>query len=231
MKKFLERSFHRQPVIAVKHAVEPVSITVEPPQERNISVVATDFSGPVFATVSFFPEAINTVTTLVVPRPTSHARSLSLSSLKSAKKSLLDEIREVDSIPSRLSSKLKKRRKSDAKMATQSFSQDNDYMGRLLTKSLNAQEDLKSLKLTLAEIEKNQTYLSSKVSQLRHRIDCLYQLTTRIERSIENTEKETEDMRKRQKVLTEECFELLLQVQSSRWSVYALEALGPDQSM
>lgn len=113
MKKFLERSFHKHPVVTVNQVVEPVpclpSLELEIGTEHDDESESTisDDSSVIIATVSFFPQATTAVTRLVVPGQCDHDapeknRRMSDESIKSphsspksspnsSKKPILDE--------------------------------------------------------------------------------------------------------------------------------------------
>ena len=212
MKKFLERSFVRHPVATVTEICEPAKLKT--PDDVAFNSASTD---GVVATMSVFPQAICSITTLIIPPSPSDGCS---TDSKAPRKSLFDEMLEVENIPSMINKKLRKRRKSSAKSTTRELEGQKNFMGKLLTKSLNAQSDLKALKATLSDIEINQEYISSKVRELKGRIDSLYQLTSDIEKSQKKPkEPKTNDMVKAQKVLKEECYELLLELHESGWTV------------
>ena len=234
MKKFLERSFHRHPIVTISEVVEPTPV-VAPQQFHlevnhvNLDVVedgsASTDSGPVIATISYFPQASNSVTKLVVPEPCHHVPN------KVRKKSIFDEMLEADhGLSSKINKKLRHRRKSSAKNTTLELQEHDDHMGKLLSKSLKAQENLKSIKASLGAIATNQSYVSHKVSELRGRIDSLCELTHRIGKSIRHVERETKEIKRRQKIPSiSESYHLLFQLKKS-WSVYMVDALGRDES-
>ena len=208
MKKFWERSFHRHPIVTISEAVEPVPVVAPVPivvpekvhfvvdQDANTSADSDfDESGPVIATISYFPQAQNSVTKLVVPEPCHHVSN------KERKKSIFDEMVDAEhALSSKINKKLRSRRKSSAKSTTLEFADHDDHMGKLLTKSLKAQENLKSIRTSLTAIANNQSYVSHKVSELRGRIDSLCEMTHRIGKSIRHVERETKDIKKRQKI-------------------------------
>eukprot|EP00116_Pleurobrachia_bachei_P005452 sb/3465714/ len=197
----------------------------------TVSEVAS-FHVPDIATVNYFPKAITSVTTLFVP-----TMAVPISSPTDSepavhnprhRKSLLEEILEVDSLPSKINKKLRKRRKSSANKRNMTPVHD-EYIANILNKSLTAEEDLKSIRRTLVDAERSQLYVSSKITELRGRIDSLCSVTARIGNSFQNAEAVTREMKNRQRVLQEECYEMLLQLESSRWEVTRIEEVDTKQ--
>ena len=217
MKKFLERSFHpRHPVITVRDVLEPISYGKPQKIEFNSN------RGSTIATVALFPQAMSSITTMVVPssgiQPVPPETSPPARHLT---KSLIDEIRE----PTRFGSKFRKRLKSNVKKSSHN---QHIYMSKLLSKSLNAAEDLKAVKATLGEIATKNAFINYKITELRDRIDLLYLLVTTTNCSNEDLDRR--DSTSRQKVVQEECYELLLQLQEEGWIADEIDAEGPDES-
>ena len=287
MKKFLERSFHRHPIITISEVGEPVPV-VSPKRfaaelEFSEDASTSTDSSPVIATISYFPQAMNTVTKMVVPERCDHvphklrkksvtkivvpeqcnhespkARKKSFTKMvvaepcnhdspkgrkKSVTKVVVPESSNLESPKARkksftleadhgLSSKINKlrhRRRSSAKSTTLELAEHDDHMGRLLSRSMKAQESLKSIRASLSAVATNQSFVSNKVSELRGRIDSLCELTHRIGKSIRHVEQETKDIKKRHKMHPHECYYLLLQLKNT-WSVDMVDALGPEES-
>ena len=105
----------------------------------------------------------------------------------------------------------------------------DEYIANILNKSLTAEEDLKSIRRTLVDAERSQLYVSSKITELRGRIDSLCSVTARIGNSFQNAEAVTREMKNRQRVLQEECYEMLLQLESSRWEIMRIEEVDTKQ--
>lgn len=212
MKKFLERSFVRHPVATVTEICEPTRVKTS--DDLEFKSGSTD---SVVATVSLFPRAVSSITTLIVPSTENTNTEIS----KSPRKSLFNEMLDHgEHLPSIINKRLRKRRKSNAKSTTRELEGHKNFIGKILTKSLNAQEDLKSIKVTLSEVELGQEYIGSKVRELKGRIESLYRLTSDIEKSQKKkSEPKTNNLVKEQKVLREECYELLLELQGAGWTV------------
>ena len=239
MKKFLERSFQRQPIVTTSEFVEPVPV-VTPQIHIEVSkdeedTISTE-SGPVIATISYFPQAMNSVTKIVVPEPCNHhapkkTRKISTCSIKStcSTKSTSSD-HPHSSLSSRINKKFRSRRKSSAKNTTLEFGEQDEHMGKLLSKSLKAQENLKAIRDTLSAVASNQSYVSNKVNELRGRIDSLCELTHRIGKSMRHVERETKEIKKRQKTSSQSEYQRLLHQLEMSWSLDTVDALGRDES-
>ena len=158
-----------------------------------------------------FPKSLHAVTFMFVPPPAQ------------PRKSLFDEMMDVE-LSSVINKKLRKRKKSSSNLIS-SFNQQNDEMGALLKRSLTVEEDLKVIRSTLKEVEQSQKFVGGKVEELRGRIDCLCNLTEKIE---SNMGTQTKDLASRQRVLQERCYELLLEL-NGEWTVDGVECHGESE--
>ena len=214
MKKFLSRTF-------VKEGEEVVRVPSPDTGGGNGGTTEGILTSHIFNPVclSIFPQAA-TVKSIYVPAPTH-------------RKSLLAEIKDVESSLK----KLRKRRKHSSKSSDdirKSFSakasplQRNNKIQELLSRSLKSEDDLKAIRATLDEVSQTQEFVSTKVSELRSRLDNLCCVTNEIERNFKLAKSHSRELLTKQKVLQEECYELLLSLNNS-WRITDIEAFGPNK--